>query len=214
MDKRMIEDIRQNLASKSTDDLLRIWKENDRERWSDAAFEAVRQILTERGLELPAQDTPTTGTQPAAPPPRKASRGFLVWGAFLAVGFFFSRQGQHALSSGSLTVIFVSLLGLALSLGICIFWYFLSGRRKRRGVLARGIGSAFFVIGSTSPIIIFMDAVAGPWGGKPLGLGILLPGILTSLAFLTGAYFLHFRTRGSSAEHMATDTDGLQHPST
>lgn len=56
MDKRMVEDIRQNWASKSSDDLLRIWKENDREQWSDAAFEAAREILTERGFELPPQD--------------------------------------------------------------------------------------------------------------------------------------------------------------
>jgi hypothetical protein len=42
MDTKMVEDIRQNLANKTSDELLHMWKENDRERWSESAFEAVK----------------------------------------------------------------------------------------------------------------------------------------------------------------------------
>jgi len=58
MDTKMVEHIRQNLANNTNDELLHMWKENDRERWSESAFEAVKQILTERGIELPAQGAP------------------------------------------------------------------------------------------------------------------------------------------------------------
>ena len=51
MDTKHIEDIRKNWISKSTDELLQIWKENNHEAWSSSAFEAARQILTERGVE-------------------------------------------------------------------------------------------------------------------------------------------------------------------
>jgi hypothetical protein len=45
------------LELKETDDLLEIWKRNDREEWTDEAFEAIRIILTDRMGTLPAQKT-------------------------------------------------------------------------------------------------------------------------------------------------------------
>lgn len=48
MDEKLIEQIRENIKSKSTEELLKIWKENDREQYSEEAFEAVKQILEER----------------------------------------------------------------------------------------------------------------------------------------------------------------------
>jgi hypothetical protein len=56
MDTRIVEDIRHSLNDKNSDELLQIWKENNREVWSDSAFEAVGQILTERGIKLPSQN--------------------------------------------------------------------------------------------------------------------------------------------------------------
>ena len=41
--------------SRETEDLLEIWHENDREEWSDTAFEVIKQILTERLGEIPPQ---------------------------------------------------------------------------------------------------------------------------------------------------------------
>src|SRR5687767_6761620 len=53
------------LDSATTDEVHRLWKENDRERYSEEAFEAARVILTERGMDVPAQQ-PWSGRVPVA----------------------------------------------------------------------------------------------------------------------------------------------------
>jgi hypothetical protein len=47
--------IYQNMNLRETDDLLAIWQRNDREEWSDEAMQIVKDILTERGVEIPEQ---------------------------------------------------------------------------------------------------------------------------------------------------------------
>jgi hypothetical protein len=51
----MAQEIQENMRSKPSDELLTIWILNDRERWSDEAFDAARLVLTERGVCLPEQ---------------------------------------------------------------------------------------------------------------------------------------------------------------
>lgn len=43
---------------KNTDELVDIWVTNDRVQWSEAAFDAIREILSHRLAELPAQNAP------------------------------------------------------------------------------------------------------------------------------------------------------------
>jgi len=50
--------IRNNLSLKDTNELLEIWKINDRVEWSDTAFEVLREVLRERVKETPPQDEP------------------------------------------------------------------------------------------------------------------------------------------------------------
>ncbi len=50
--------IRNNLGLKDTDQLLEIWQRNNRAEWSDPAFEVIRDILKERGVEIPEQNEP------------------------------------------------------------------------------------------------------------------------------------------------------------
>jgi hypothetical protein len=40
---------------KSTNELLDIWKTNDRSVWSEAGFKAIEKVLHERNVSLPAQ---------------------------------------------------------------------------------------------------------------------------------------------------------------
>lgn len=47
-----------NLNSKNTDELLDIWKINDRVEWSDLAFEVLEEILIKRVGNLPEQNRP------------------------------------------------------------------------------------------------------------------------------------------------------------
>ncbi|MCX7000578.1 MAG: hypothetical protein NT106_09845, partial [Candidatus Sumerlaeota bacterium] len=54
-EEKLVEQIRQKMEEKSTRELLEIWKENDREKWSNEAFEAIHEVLLVRGESLPAQ---------------------------------------------------------------------------------------------------------------------------------------------------------------
>jgi hypothetical protein len=58
MNENLNKQIREHLNLKTTDELLDLWQANDRVEWSDAAFEVMQEILTERGEEIPEQDEP------------------------------------------------------------------------------------------------------------------------------------------------------------
>ncbi len=53
--KELNKAITENFIQKKTDELLNIWKKNDRDEYSDQAFEAIENILLSRGVELPKQ---------------------------------------------------------------------------------------------------------------------------------------------------------------
>lgn len=55
MDAQKLEWAVATMRRKGDTELQRIWRENDRETWSEEAFEAVRQVLAERGVALPAR---------------------------------------------------------------------------------------------------------------------------------------------------------------
>jgi hypothetical protein len=46
------------MALKETTELLEIWQNNNRFEWSDEAFEVIKEILEERGVEVPDQNKP------------------------------------------------------------------------------------------------------------------------------------------------------------
>lgn len=50
--------IRNNMDLKDSEELLAIWQTNDRAEWSEEAFEVIREILGERGVDLPPQNEP------------------------------------------------------------------------------------------------------------------------------------------------------------
>ena len=58
MSEELRSQIYSNMNLKETDELLEIWQTNDRDEWSDLAFDVVRQILLSRISELPEQDEP------------------------------------------------------------------------------------------------------------------------------------------------------------
>ena len=55
-----IETIKNGLKAKSDDELLNIWISNDQHSWTEDAFQAIKEILIERKLEIPIQNTPIT----------------------------------------------------------------------------------------------------------------------------------------------------------
>ena len=64
MDSKLVSRIRKHMEHEHEERLLRIWSENDTDEWSPEAFEAVRQILTEREVSIPPQSPPRS-TAPA-----------------------------------------------------------------------------------------------------------------------------------------------------
>jgi len=53
-------EIYNELNLKSTDELLEIWKKNDRSVWSDDGFKAIKKILIERQGSVPSQQVAST----------------------------------------------------------------------------------------------------------------------------------------------------------
>jgi hypothetical protein len=45
--------IAQGIQQKTTEELLAIWVNNDRNQWSGVAFDAISQTLSERGVPVP-----------------------------------------------------------------------------------------------------------------------------------------------------------------
>ena len=68
MSKRLAGQIREHMECRTTDDLLGIWTSNDREAFSDDVFEVIRQILRDRGVEVPSQES-----RPSRETPRQAA---------------------------------------------------------------------------------------------------------------------------------------------
>lgn len=53
-----------NLNLRETDDLIQIWRDNNRYEWTDEALQIVSQILQERLGELPSQNGPSYEPSP------------------------------------------------------------------------------------------------------------------------------------------------------
>ena len=54
MDDNLAAQVRQRMRERDTESLLKIWRREDGEGWSDEAYAIVRQTLVERGVEPPA----------------------------------------------------------------------------------------------------------------------------------------------------------------
>lgn len=55
MDSQIVKDIRESMEAKSTEELLKIWEENDKGQFTYEAFEIVKQLLIARGGTPPPQ---------------------------------------------------------------------------------------------------------------------------------------------------------------
>ncbi|MGD2295544.1 MAG: DUF2569 family protein [Candidatus Aminicenantes bacterium] len=54
-DEELFSKIRADMNSRSDEELLKIWRENDRDEWRDEVFNAIEKILIERRHKLPPQ---------------------------------------------------------------------------------------------------------------------------------------------------------------
>src|SRR6266487_6353628 len=58
MNNELRNQIYNELNLREIEDLLKIWQKNDRVEWSDEAFAIIKEILQNRGMEVPKQDEP------------------------------------------------------------------------------------------------------------------------------------------------------------
>ncbi|MDA8228021.1 MAG: DUF4359 domain-containing protein [Desulfitobacterium hafniense] len=57
--EKEIDSVYNEMKHKSTDELMVMWGKNDRKKYSDNVFQAIRRVLTERSIELPFQAVTT-----------------------------------------------------------------------------------------------------------------------------------------------------------
>lgn len=70
------------MREKETEELLTIWQKNDRQAWSDDAFEAIHQVLQERLEEIPEQAQPVK--PPRMPPNLHRLTTIAAWAKFFS----------------------------------------------------------------------------------------------------------------------------------
>ncbi len=90
--------IKETLNKRSTNELVAIYKENNRAEWTDAAFEAIANILKDRGTDIPVQNPPPV-KENEKPSPYRIPNGLGL--AFAAATW--TIDGISRLSAGVLT---------------------------------------------------------------------------------------------------------------
>jgi hypothetical protein len=58
MNANLHQQVYESMDQRQTEDLIEIWRANDRVDWSDEAFEVISEILQSRGVQLPEQNEP------------------------------------------------------------------------------------------------------------------------------------------------------------
>ncbi len=94
-----LETVKRELNKRSTEELTSIYAANNREEWTDEAFEAIRIILKERDSELPPVETSPPVKRVKEPSPNRIPHGLgLVFAALT-----WNIDGLSRLNSGLLT---------------------------------------------------------------------------------------------------------------
>ena len=58
LNAKMVEEAKGWMLQKTIEELVAIWTKHDRNEWSEEAFEAIKQIFTDRGIPIPIQNLP------------------------------------------------------------------------------------------------------------------------------------------------------------
>jgi hypothetical protein len=186
MNEQWIEQLRHNLDGKSTEELLQIWQDNNREEYSDEAFIAIGRILAARG-ETPGpqlEQIPPVETPEANYPKRP---GFVTFFALL-VGIGAALYALLALlglylantytgSTGTMEAILV-LVFSGLNIGVAVgLWYMKNW--------ARYLVMALLIL---NMILLVMFLFSGALT-IPAALGLIFAGYSLYWFARNGAYF-------------------------
>jgi len=151
MKSSLTQQIRENLSQKSTEELGEIWVQQDTGEWSPQAFQAIRQILIERGVNpdslegrkkaaagavegtatRPVQARPVTNASQHNPPVGYFDRVFFVWLGFMRrwfwLGFIYMVYrlvtDKDVTGDGALLVLLLGILGFGVvALGFALLY--------------------------------------------------------------------------------------------
>ncbi len=85
MDFKKVAERKKDLKTKANDELVKIYADNDRKAWSEEEFEAIRQILQERGYPLPRRKGVPPPQQQAVSPHLSKYEGIRGWLFFFCI---------------------------------------------------------------------------------------------------------------------------------
>jgi membrane-associated HD superfamily phosphohydrolase len=142
MNERLIQQIRSSMEAKSTEELLKIWEENNREEYSDEAFEAIKQLLTERGITLPPQKPfqkrlAKSGIEQMNRPKKVSlalkllylSLGFYILQFIINIGYLLERGELYPITQETSTITDV-LLSTIYTVGVRWFLIYMIGKGR------------------------------------------------------------------------------------
>jgi hypothetical protein len=89
MDTKLSKAIRENMQSKNSNELMQIWQEYDRTKYSEETFEIIKTILEERDVNVAPHSKDTEETIHWISTSKGPILGFILIGLFLGglVGF-------------------------------------------------------------------------------------------------------------------------------
>lgn len=147
------------LNKKETKDLLQIWVKNDRSQWRSDAFDAIKEILIERGVEVPIQSTPFVEVKQP-----KTTLGTAV-SIFGIVAVLVGEVLRKILPEPFNSILFTLIGGAVTGLLVGLVPFFVA-LKKNRGRFAKGslissaiIGSVFGLV-VAAPLAIILTIVA------------------------------------------------------
>jgi hypothetical protein len=132
MNEKWIEQIRRNLETRSTEELLQIWEKNDRNEWTDEAFIVIQRILEARGENpspqgLPSSEDQVTQGKAAHADQRQRPGCVTAFAILVVIGAIFSVLNQFipvisgsAWDEGNIigAVVALSLAGLSIAVAV------------------------------------------------------------------------------------------------
>ena len=149
----LIEDIKTKMREKSTTELLNIREQNNREEWSDLAFEAIDVVLSERNV-VPLTPKP----EPSAVPPKPLrTPSWPGLAAFFAAQFALFSLGMDSPHDGNirfLVAVGVGLFVQLLAAGVV-------GSINRSRCMKEERSKSIATVNSTSPINTIVSVSLG-----------------------------------------------------
>jgi hypothetical protein len=103
MSQKHISELHERFEQESSDNLKKIWIENNRDQWAGSTFEVIRRILIDRGEEIPPQNEEIPPQQELPIPDwlKKKRRLRRSAGLLFLIAIAFSSLNVYVLQGGS-----------------------------------------------------------------------------------------------------------------